>query len=119
MARDFVLARRRSSVRTRSAACELVLGVPDPALHGCHPLLKLLRDGRLRPDSSPGSVGLVSGLITGLALRRMGAIGAVVLGKFADVYGMSTMMTACSFLPILGLLTLALPKDAKSKKATA
>ncbi|MBL0386812.1 MFS transporter [Tumebacillus sp. ITR2] len=66
----------------------------------------------------PGSVGLVSGLITGLAFG-MGAIGAVVLGKFADVYGMSTMMTTCSFLPILGLLTLALPKDAKSKKATA
>lgn len=66
----------------------------------------------------PGAVGLVSGLITGLAFG-MGAIGAVALGKFADLYGLSTLMSVCSVLPLLGLLTLALPKDEKSKKRTS
>ncbi|KEO82431.1 MFS transporter [Tumebacillus flagellatus] len=66
----------------------------------------------------PGAVGLVSGLITGLAFG-MGAIGAVALGKFADIYGLSTLMTVCSVLPLLGLLTFLLPKDEKSKKRTS
>lgn len=58
----------------------------------------------------PGNVGMASGLIVGLAFG-MGALGAVVLGKIADVYTLKTLMTMCSFLPLLGVLTFWLPKD--------
>nr|WP_109689236.1 MFS transporter [Tumebacillus permanentifrigoris] len=66
----------------------------------------------------PGNVGMVSGLIVGLAFG-MGAIGAVVLGNVSDVYGLVTLMQWCSFLPLLGVLTFLLPKDRKSMKATS
>ncbi|ANB60791.1 MFS transporter [Anoxybacteroides amylolyticum] len=58
----------------------------------------------------PGNVGMASGLIVGLAFG-MGALGAVVLGKIADVYTLKTLMTMCSFLPLLGILTFLLPKE--------
>ncbi|MCL6586034.1 MAG: MFS transporter [Anoxybacillus sp.] len=58
----------------------------------------------------PGNVGMASGLIVGLAFG-MGALGAVVLGKIADVYTLKTLMTMCSFLPLLGVLTFLLPKE--------
>ncbi|MCZ0755058.1 MFS transporter [Anoxybacillus sp. J5B_2022] len=58
----------------------------------------------------PGNVGMASGLIVGLAFG-MGALGAVVLGKIADVYTLKSLMIMCSFLPLLGILTFWLPKD--------
>lgn len=64
----------------------------------------------------PGNVGMVSGLITGLAFG-MGALGAVVLGNVADTFGLPTLMQWCSFLPLLGVLTFLLPKDRKSLRA--
>jgi FSR family fosmidomycin resistance protein-like MFS transporter len=41
----------------------------------------------------------------------MGAIGAVALGKAADVYGLPTVMWFCSALPLVGLCSLLLPSD--------
>jgi FSR family fosmidomycin resistance protein-like MFS transporter len=58
----------------------------------------------------PGRIGMVSGLIVGLAFG-MGALGSVVLGKVADVTSISHTMLLVSFLPLLGLLTVMLPKD--------
>ncbi|MGM9988945.1 MAG: MFS transporter [Bacillaceae bacterium] len=57
----------------------------------------------------PGRIGMVSGLTVGLAFG-MGAIGSVALGGLADIFSISFLMTFCSFLPFLGLLSLLLPK---------
>ncbi|WP_127491865.1 MFS transporter [Paenibacillus glycanilyticus] len=58
----------------------------------------------------PGKVGMASGLITGLAFG-MGGLGSIVLGTAADHYGILDTMVACSFLPLIGLLSVLLPKD--------
>lgn len=60
----------------------------------------------------PSKVGMASGLTTGLAFG-MGAIGAVALGKAADMFGLPPVMWFCSFLPLVGLLALMLPNDRK------
>ncbi|PZD95000.1 MFS transporter [Paenibacillus sambharensis] len=59
----------------------------------------------------PGNVGMASGLIVGLAFG-MGAIGGLAIGSAGDVWGMGPVMIACSLLPLLGLLSFLLPKDA-------
>lgn len=58
----------------------------------------------------PGKIGLVSGLIVGLAFG-MGAVGSVVIGGLADVFGMKMMMILVGFLPLLGVVTFLLPSD--------
>mgnify|MGYP001249954109 CR=1 FL=1 len=58
----------------------------------------------------PSKVGMASGLTTGLAFG-MGAIGAVALGKAADVFGLTDVMWFCSGLPLVGLLALFLPSE--------
>ncbi|MCJ8013971.1 MFS transporter [Paenibacillus sp. KQZ6P-2] len=58
----------------------------------------------------PGKIGTVSGLITGLAFG-LGGLGALVLGKWIDMVGVNTVMSICSFLPLLGVLTFLLPSD--------
>lgn len=58
----------------------------------------------------PGKVGLVSGLFFGLAFG-LGGIGSAVLGHYADVTSISQVMKICAFLPLIGLLTIFLPKD--------
>ncbi|WP_144701425.1 MFS transporter [Fictibacillus phosphorivorans] len=63
----------------------------------------------------PGRIGMVSGLIVGLAFG-MGALGSVVLGKVADVTSISNTMFLISFLPLVGLLTVMLPTDKTLKK---
>ncbi|THF73475.1 MFS transporter [Cohnella fermenti] len=62
----------------------------------------------------PSKVGLASGLTTGLAFG-MGAIGAVVLGKAADIVGMTDVMRSIAFLPFIGLLALLLPSDRRKR----
>ncbi len=56
----------------------------------------------------PGKVGTVSGLFFGLAFGIAG-IGAAVLGKIADQYGIEFVYHLCSYLPLLGVLTAFLP----------
>jgi len=56
----------------------------------------------------PGKVGTVSGLFFGLAFGMAG-IGAAVLGKLADHYGIEFVYHVCSYLPLLGVFTAFLP----------
>jgi len=56
----------------------------------------------------PGKVGTISGLFFGVAFGLAG-IASAVLGKLADATSIAFVMQACSFLPLLGLLTVFLP----------
>jgi FSR family fosmidomycin resistance protein-like MFS transporter len=56
----------------------------------------------------PGKVGAVSGMFFGFAFG-MGGIGAAVLGRIADRYGIDFVYHVCSYLPLLGILTVFLP----------
>jgi FSR family fosmidomycin resistance protein-like MFS transporter len=56
----------------------------------------------------PGRVGFVAGLFFGFAFGIAG-IGAAVIGKLADWYGIAAVYRACAFLPAIGLLTVLLP----------
>jgi FSR family fosmidomycin resistance protein-like MFS transporter len=64
----------------------------------------------------PGKTGTVAGLFFGFAFG-MGGVGAAVLGKLADVYGITTVYQMCAFLPLLGLLAAFLPNVEKRPKA--
>ena len=56
----------------------------------------------------PGRVGMIAGVFFGFAFG-MGGIAAAVLGLVADAKGIEYVFWACSFLPLLGLLTVFLP----------
>ena len=56
----------------------------------------------------PGRTGTVAGLFFGLAFG-MGGIGAAVLGKVADSFGIDLVYEICAFLPLIGLLAGLLP----------
>ena len=56
----------------------------------------------------PGKVGTIAGLFFGFAFG-IGGTGAAVLGMVADVRGIEFVYHVCSFLPLLGLLTVFLP----------
>ncbi|WP_449539577.1 MFS transporter [Ferdinandcohnia sp. Marseille-Q9671] len=60
----------------------------------------------------PGKIGMVSGLIVGLAFG-MGAIGGVAIGAIIDAIGLSTTIIALGFLPLLGFMAFLLPTDQK------
>ncbi|WP_134725295.1 MFS transporter [Paracoccus luteus] len=57
----------------------------------------------------PGRTGLIAGLFFGFAFG-MGGIAAAVLGQVADVHGIRFVFLICSVLPVLGLLTVFLPR---------
>jgi FSR family fosmidomycin resistance protein-like MFS transporter len=57
----------------------------------------------------PGKVGTVSGFFFGFAFGMAG-IGAAVLGKLADRYGIEFVYHLCAYLPLLGVLTAFLPE---------
>ncbi len=65
----------------------------------------------------PGKVGTVSGLFFGLAFGMAG-IGAAVLGKIADQYGIEFVYHICSYLPLLGVLTAFLPDLGRRSDST-
>ena len=54
----------------------------------------------------PGRVGLIAGSFGSLGF---GGIGAAALGVLADYKGIEYVFWLCSFLPLLGLLTIFLP----------
>ena len=56
----------------------------------------------------PGRVGMVAGIFFGFAFG-MGGIAAAALGVVADAQGIEYVFWICSFLPLLGLLTVFLP----------
>jgi MFS transporter, FSR family, fosmidomycin resistance protein len=63
----------------------------------------------------PGKVGMVAGLFFGFAFG-LGGIGAAVLGQLADATSIGFVYKVCSFLPLIGILTVFLP-DVESKRA--
>jgi MFS transporter, FSR family, fosmidomycin resistance protein len=65
----------------------------------------------------PGKVGMVAGLFFGFAFG-LGGIGAAVLGQLADATSIAFVYKVCSFLPLIGVLTVLLP-DIEGKRAKA
>jgi MFS transporter, FSR family, fosmidomycin resistance protein len=61
-------------------------------------------------DLLPGRTGTVAGLFFGLAFG-MGSVGAAVLGKLADGFGIDFVYQICAFLPLIGLLAGLLPEQ--------
>jgi FSR family fosmidomycin resistance protein-like MFS transporter len=62
----------------------------------------------------PGKTGTVAGPFFGFAFG-MGGVGAAVLGKLADAYGITTVYQLCAFLPLIGLLAVFLPNVEKRR----
>jgi MFS transporter, FSR family, fosmidomycin resistance protein len=60
-------------------------------------------------DLVPKRTGLVGGLFYG-ANFAIGGIAAAFLGGLSDSIGLVTVYTICSFLPVIGLLTILLPR---------
>lgn len=60
----------------------------------------------------PGRVGLIAGIFFGFAFG-MGGIAAAVLGVIADEYGVEYVYQLCAWMPVLGLLTIFLPRSAE------
>ena len=56
----------------------------------------------------PGRVGLVAGLFFGLSFGAAG-IGAALLGRLADSFGIEFVYRICAYLPALGMLAVFLP----------
>jgi MFS transporter, FSR family, fosmidomycin resistance protein len=65
----------------------------------------------------PGKVGMVAGLFFGFAFG-LGGVGAAVLGQLADATSIAFVYKVCSFLPLIGILTVFLP-DIEGKHAKA
>jgi len=57
----------------------------------------------------PGRIGMVSGMMFGLAFG-LGGLGAAGLGLLADRTSIFTVFDLCSVLPVLGMLAVFLPK---------
>jgi FSR family fosmidomycin resistance protein-like MFS transporter len=68
-------------------------------------------------DLVPGNVGTIAGIFFGLSFG-LGGIGAAVLGRLVDTWGITTVFGLCAFLPLLGILALWLP-DLSQKPAPA
>jgi FSR family fosmidomycin resistance protein-like MFS transporter len=60
----------------------------------------------------PGNVGMIAGIFFGL-MFGFGGIGAALLGYLADSHGINFVYTLCSFLPLLGILAIFLPRTHK------
>jgi FSR family fosmidomycin resistance protein-like MFS transporter len=65
----------------------------------------------------PGKVGMVAGMFFGFAFG-MGGIGAAVLGQLADATSITYVYKVCSFLPLIGILTILLPRTGEKRLAT-
>ncbi|MGF6603175.1 FSR family fosmidomycin resistance protein-like MFS transporter [Paraburkholderia sp. GAS448] len=63
----------------------------------------------------PGKLGMVSGLFFGFAFG-LGGVGAAVLGQLADATSIAFVYKVCSFLPLIGVLTVFLP-NVEGRKA--
>ncbi|MFS2003485.1 MFS transporter [Duganella sp. CT11-25] len=56
----------------------------------------------------PGKVGMIAGIFFGLMFGVSG-IGAAAMGHIADMSGIAHVYKLCSYLPLLGILTVLLP----------
>jgi FSR family fosmidomycin resistance protein-like MFS transporter len=62
----------------------------------------------------PGRVGMIAGIFFGFAFGMAG-IAAAVLGVVADAKGIDFVYDVCSYLPLLGLLTVFLPSVERAR----
>jgi MFS transporter, FSR family, fosmidomycin resistance protein len=62
----------------------------------------------------PGKTGMIAGLFFGFAFG-MGGLGAAALGFLADQTSIEFVYKVCSFLPLIGLLTVFLPNIERPK----
>ncbi len=62
----------------------------------------------------PGKVGMIAGLFFGFAFG-MGGVGSAVLGALADRTSIEYVFQICAFLPLIGLITWALPDIGRRK----
>ena len=63
----------------------------------------------------PGKVGTIAGLFFGFAFGVAG-MGSAVLGKVADQTSIAYVYQICSFLPLIGILTVFLPSIEKKRQ---
>jgi FSR family fosmidomycin resistance protein-like MFS transporter len=63
----------------------------------------------------PGKVGMIAGIFFGLMFGISG-IGAAAMGHIADISGIAYVYKLCSYLPLLGILTVLLPHIEQPKK---
>jgi MFS transporter, FSR family, fosmidomycin resistance protein len=63
----------------------------------------------------PHRIGLISGIFFGFAFG-VGGLGAAVLGRVADAYGIEFVFAVCSFLPAMGLIGFLLPNVPKPSR---
>jgi FSR family fosmidomycin resistance protein-like MFS transporter len=61
----------------------------------------------------PGNVGMIAGIFFGL-MFGFGGIGAALLGYLADSHGILFVYDICSYLPLLGILAILLPRTRKA-----
>jgi FSR family fosmidomycin resistance protein-like MFS transporter len=61
----------------------------------------------------PGNVGMIAGIFFGL-MFGFGGIGAALLGYLADSHGILFVYDLCSYLPLLGILAILLPRTKKA-----
>jgi FSR family fosmidomycin resistance protein-like MFS transporter len=66
----------------------------------------------------PGKIGAVSGLFFGFAFG-MGGLGAAALGLLADATSIDFVYRVCAFLPLLGVVAVALPDIERRRTAPA
>lgn len=59
-------------------------------------------------EAVPGRVGMVAGIMFGLMFGISG-IAAAAIGILADQYGIQWVFKMCSFIPLIGLVTILLP----------
>ena len=57
----------------------------------------------------PGKVGTIGGLMYGFAFG-IGALSSCIMGYIGDIIGLQNLFIIAGFLPLLGLLTMFLPK---------
>lgn len=60
----------------------------------------------------PGRTGAIAGLFFGFSFG-MGGLAAAALGVLADARGIEAVFVLCSFLPVLGVLTILLPRPGR------
>jgi FSR family fosmidomycin resistance protein-like MFS transporter len=63
----------------------------------------------------PGKIGMISGLFFGFAFG-MGGLGSALLGILADKTSIDYVYHVCSFLPLIGMLTVFLPDIGTKRK---
>lgn len=61
-------------------------------------------------EAVPGRIGLISGVMFGV-MFGIGGIAAAALGVLADQKGIIWVYEVCAYLPLLGLMTILLPRQ--------